>query len=80
MNQLRHDDVSRQIAETQQALARNADIQALTVSNLQNAGDRMAAAVTAEFARMPEAWQRFTGEQRQLMQDAMGNLTQGQQQ
>ena len=70
MNALHHEDMSRQMAATQQAIARNADIQGQAAMSLQNAPDRMAAAVSSQIQQLPRA---IPDDILQMMRRNLGN-------
>ena len=70
MNALHHEDMSRQMAATQQAIARNADIQGQAAMSLQNAPDRMAAAVSSQIQQLPRA---IPDDILQMMRQNLGN-------
>ena len=55
MNELRHEGLTRLIADTQLAIARNTETQAQTASSLSSVPDRMTAALAAQMTNMPPA-------------------------
>ena len=55
MHALHVENMSRQMAETQREISRNADIQGQVVASMQSAPDRRAQAVAGELSRLPPA-------------------------
>ena len=55
MHALHAENMSRQMADTQREISRNADIQGQAIASMQSAPDRMAQAVAGEISRLPPA-------------------------
>ena len=55
MHALHTENMSRQMADTQREISRNADIQGQAIASMQSAPDRMAQAVAGEISRLPPA-------------------------
>ena len=55
MHALHTENMSRQMADTQREISRNADIQGQAIASMQSAPDRMAQAVASEISRLPPA-------------------------